>query len=124
MFGGKSIHILGSVRKINLHNFQVATSETVRDINSRIMLNLVREHQLVSRADLMRYSGLQRSTVSAITGQLLADRWLKAGAVGHRRASFNLATTRIFPTDPEAKPRLRGAIALVLQKHLDVPVIG
>ena len=71
------------MRKINLHNFQVANSETVRDINSRIMLNLVRKHQPVSRADLMRYSGLQRSTVSAITGQLIANRWLKEGAMGH-----------------------------------------
>ena len=70
------------MRKIDLNNFQVATSETVRDINSRIMLNLVRKHQPVSRADLMRYSGLQRSTVSAITGQLISERWLKVGAVG------------------------------------------
>jgi len=47
------------VRKIDLNNFRVATSETVRDINSRIMLNLVRRHQPVSRADLMRRSGRQ-----------------------------------------------------------------
>ena len=60
------------MRKIDLNNFQVATSETVRDINSRIMLNLVRKHQPVSRADLMRYSGLQRSTVSAIAERLIA----------------------------------------------------
>jgi predicted NBD/HSP70 family sugar kinase len=71
------------VRKIDLNNFQVATSETVRDINSRIMLNLVRKHQPVSRADLMRYSGLQRSTVSAIAGRLISERWLKEGAVGN-----------------------------------------
>jgi predicted NBD/HSP70 family sugar kinase len=71
------------VRKIDLNNFQVATSETVRDINSRIMLNLVRKHQPVSRADLMRYSGLQRSTVSAIAERLIAERWLKEGAVGN-----------------------------------------
>ncbi len=70
------------MRKIDLNNFQVATNETVRDINSRIMLNLVRKHQPVSRADLMRYSGLQRSTVSAIAGRLIAERWLKEGAVG------------------------------------------
>ena len=70
------------MRKIDLNNFQVATSETVRDINSRIMLNLVRKHQPVSRADLMRYSGLQRSTVSAITERLISERWLKKGAVG------------------------------------------
>jgi predicted NBD/HSP70 family sugar kinase len=71
------------VRKINLNNFQVATNETVRDINSRIMLNLVRKHQPVSRADLMRFSGLQRSTVSAIAERLIAERWLKEGAVGN-----------------------------------------
>jgi predicted NBD/HSP70 family sugar kinase len=71
------------VRKIDLNNFQVATNETVRDINSRIMLNLVRKHQPVSRADLMRYSGLQRSTVSAIAERLIADRWLREGALGN-----------------------------------------
>jgi len=70
------------VRKIDLNNFHVATNETVRDINSRIMLNLVRKHQPVSRADLARYSGLQRSTVSAITGRLISEHWLRKGAVG------------------------------------------
>ena len=80
------------MRKIDLNNFQVATSETARDINSRIMLNLVRKHQPVSRADLMRYSGLQRSTVSVITEQLIAERWLRVGEVGNlprgRRPTF------------------------------------
>lgn len=71
------------MRKIDLLNFQVATNETARQINSRAMLNLVRKHQPISRADLMRYSGLQRSTVSVITGQLIADRWLKEGAMGY-----------------------------------------
>jgi len=70
------------VRKIDLNNFQVATNGTVRDINSRIVLNLVRKHQPVSRADLMRYSGLQRSTVSVITERLISEHWLKEGAVG------------------------------------------
>ena len=35
------------MRKIDLNNSQVATGETVRDSNTRIMLNLVREPQLV-----------------------------------------------------------------------------
>src|ERR1700733_530558 len=80
------------MRKIDLNNFQVATSETARDINSRIMLNLVRKHQPISRADLMRHSGLQRSTVSVITDQLIAERWLREGEVGQlprgRRPTF------------------------------------
>ncbi|HTR43702.1 MAG TPA: ROK family transcriptional regulator [Pseudomonadales bacterium] len=70
------------MRKIDLNNFQVATSETARDINSRIMLNLVRKHQPISRADLMRQSGLQRSTVSVIAEQLIAEGWLREGEVG------------------------------------------
>jgi predicted NBD/HSP70 family sugar kinase len=81
-----------SMRKINLNNFRSATSETARDINSRILLNLVRKHQPLSQADLMRHSGLQRSTVSLITEQLIAERWLREGAVGKtlrgRRPTF------------------------------------
>ena len=62
------------MRQIDLTNFQVATSETARDINRRIMLNLIRRHQPISRADLARQSGLQPSTVSAITEQLIRER--------------------------------------------------
>lgn len=71
------------MRKIDLSNFQVATSETARDINRRIMLNLIRRHQPISRADLARHSGLQRSTVSVITEQLIKERWVTEGASGH-----------------------------------------
>lgn len=70
------------MRKMDLSDFRVATTETVRDINSRVLLNLVRKHQPVSRADLMRRSGLQRSTVSTITERLIAGRWLKEGEQG------------------------------------------
>jgi len=35
--------------------------------------------------------------------------------------SFTHAQTRILPTDPENLPRLRGAIALVAQKHFTLP---
>ena len=71
------------MRRIDLSNFQVATSETARDINRRIVLNLIRTHQPISRADLARHSGLQRSTVSVIAEQLVRDRWITEGANGH-----------------------------------------
>ncbi len=70
------------MRKIDLSNIQVATSETARDINRRVVLNLIRTHQPISRADLARYSGLQRSTVSAITEHLIEERWVTEGAIG------------------------------------------
>lgn len=71
------------MRKIDLNNFQVARSETARDINRRIVLNLIRKNQPISRAGLARQSGLQRSTVSAITEQLIDERWVTEGAIGH-----------------------------------------
>ena len=69
------------MRKIDLSDFRVATSETARDINRRIVLNLIRKHQPISRADLSRHSGLQRSTVSSIAEELISERWVTEGAV-------------------------------------------
>src|ERR1700742_4815105 len=71
------------MRKIDLTNFRVATSETAPHINRRIVLNLIRSHHPISRADLARHSGLQRSTVSVITEQLIKERWVTEGASGH-----------------------------------------
>src|SRR5215469_4553447 len=80
------------MRKIDLNDFRVATSETARDINRRIVLNLIRRHQPISRADLARVSGLQRSTVSLITEQLIQEQWVINGPTGRlprgRRPTF------------------------------------
>ncbi len=70
------------MRKIDLTNFQVATSETARQINRRIALNIIRRNPPMSRADLARRSGMQRSTVSAIVEQLIAEGWVTEGAAG------------------------------------------
>lgn len=61
----------------------IASSSTARDINRQIVLNLVRKHQPVSRADLARLSRLQRSTVSLITEELVAERLVCFGAQGN-----------------------------------------
>jgi predicted NBD/HSP70 family sugar kinase len=71
------------MRKIDLTSFNIATSDTVRNINRRIILDLIRTRQPVSRADLARISGLQRSTISLITEQLLTEQWIMQGALGH-----------------------------------------
>lgn len=69
-------------RKKESNGFQIATARTARDINRRIILNLIRKLQPVTRADLARHTRLQRSTVSAITEQLIAERWVTTGALG------------------------------------------
>jgi predicted NBD/HSP70 family sugar kinase len=71
---------------------QGVSSEVVRDINRRLILNLIRTRHLISRADLARISGLQRSTVSLIVEQLIEERWVLEGPTGRlprgRRPTF------------------------------------
>lgn len=71
---------------------QVASSEVVRDINRRVVLNLIRTRQPLSRADLARLSGLQRSTISSIVEELIEERWVLEGPMGRlprgRRPTF------------------------------------
>jgi len=71
---------------------QVASSEVVRDINRRVVLNLIRTKQPISRADLARVSGLQRSTISLIVEELIQEHWVLEGATGRlprgRRPTF------------------------------------
>ena len=38
--------------------------------------------------------------------------------------NFTHATTRVVPADPAAHPRLRGTIALVLEKHFGAPAFA
>jgi predicted NBD/HSP70 family sugar kinase len=61
---------------------QAASSETARDTNRTIILELIRLAGAVSRADLARLSGLQKSTVSAIVEELLESRWICEGETG------------------------------------------
>src|SRR6516165_1736874 len=71
---------------------QGASSEMARDINRRLLLNLIRTRHPISRADLARLSGLQRSTVSLIVEQLIDEHWVLEGPTGRlprgRRPTF------------------------------------
>src|SRR5215469_8867158 len=73
-------HPIG-IRHIDLTRVQPASSETARTINRDIVLELIREHQPTSRAELARLSRLQRSTVSQIVEQLIRERWVREGPV-------------------------------------------
>src|SRR5579872_2719799 len=77
---------------IDLERVQTASSEVIRDINRRIVLNLIRTRQPISRADLARASGLQRSTISLIVEELIEEHWVIEGPTGRlprgRRPTF------------------------------------
>ncbi len=59
---------------------QLASSEIARDINRDVILEVIRANQPISRAELSRLSGLQRSTVSLIVDQLIREQWVREGA--------------------------------------------
>ena len=69
-----------------------ASNKIPRQINRNLIFNQIRTRQPISRADLARVSGLQRSTVSLIVEELLAERWIVEGSMGHlprgRRPTF------------------------------------
>ena len=70
------------MRKSDPHRFQVAGRNTAREINRRILLNIVRSRQPLSRAELARIMGTRRAAVSLIVNDLIADGLLYEGAKG------------------------------------------
>jgi N-acetylglucosamine repressor len=70
------------MRKINTRDFRVATRTTSRDINRRIALNLIREHQPISRADLARWMNVTRGVVSVLVQELIDQDVIYEGATG------------------------------------------
>jgi N-acetylglucosamine repressor len=70
------------MRRINPSRFSVATRGTSREINRSIVLNLVRAHQPISRADLARAMSVSRGAVTLIVNDLLREGLVVEGATG------------------------------------------
>jgi predicted NBD/HSP70 family sugar kinase len=70
------------MRKINTRDFHVATRTTSRDINRHIALNLIRENQPISRADLARRMNMTRGVVSVLVQELIGQGVIFEGATG------------------------------------------
>lgn len=61
------------MRKINTRSFRLATRGTPREVNRQIVLNLIREHQPISRAELARRMGLRRAALTTMVRELIAS---------------------------------------------------
>lgn len=68
------------MRKIDTHNFVRATRFTAREVNRQIVLNLVREHQPISRAELARRMKIGRGMVTSLVNELIAEGAIYEGA--------------------------------------------
>jgi predicted NBD/HSP70 family sugar kinase len=70
------------MRKINSKDFKVATRTTSRDINRRIALNIIRENQPLSRADLARKMKITRGVAGTLVQELIDQRMIVEGSTG------------------------------------------
>jgi len=97
------------MRRVDLTRLELASSETARKINRDILLQLVHARQPISRADLSRRSGLQRSTVSQITEQLIAEGWIREGATARlprgRRPTMLVLNNDLVVIAVDIRPR-------------------
>ncbi len=73
------------MQKIDPRNFQRATRTTSKEINRQIVLNLVREYQPISRADLARRMEVARGMVSPLVNELIEGGLLYESATGTSR---------------------------------------
>jgi predicted NBD/HSP70 family sugar kinase len=71
------------MRKIDTRNFSRATRTTPKEINRQIVLNLVRERQPISRADLARCMGVARGMVTPLVNELLEEGLIYEGSTGN-----------------------------------------
>ncbi len=78
--GGRSRYTY--TRKPNLANVKAAGHDMLRLVNRRILLSIISDRQLTSRAEMAKISGLNKATVSTITGELLRDRYVIEDGVG------------------------------------------
>jgi predicted NBD/HSP70 family sugar kinase len=70
------------VPRSHARELRVATRQTPRAINEQIVLNLLRSHQAMSRAELARRLGMQRSAVGRIVAGLIERGLVWEGATG------------------------------------------
>jgi ROK family len=93
------------MRRINSSAFRIARRGTSREINRQISLNLVREKQPISRADLARLMGMRPGAVSLIVNDLLRAGLVFEGAKGQSKGGRR-------PTQLYIETRRRCALAV------------
>ena len=69
-------------RKPNLSGVRAAGHNVLRLANRRILLNIVSDRQPISRAEIAKLSGLNKGTISTITGELLREKFVIEEATG------------------------------------------
>ncbi|HEY4217104.1 MAG TPA: ROK family protein [Gemmatimonadaceae bacterium] len=97
------------MRKINTRNYRLATRSTPREVNRQIVLNLIREHQPISRAELSRRMNVRRAALTGIVRDLIAggavtESLAKAAVRGRRPKLLSVPTTGRLAVAVDLRP--------------------
>src|SRR5260221_11381913 len=89
------------MRKINTRNFRLPNQSTPRDVNRRIVLNLIREYQPIGGAELARRMSVRRGTLTRLVRELvdsgaILERATAATARGRRPTMLCVRTRGRF----------------------------
>jgi N-acetylglucosamine repressor len=104
------------MRKLNTRNYRLATRATPREVNRQIVLNLIRENQPISRAELARRMNVRRAALTDIVRDLIAggavyDSGPAAAARGRRPRLLGVRTSGRLVVAVDLRPG-RTSIAL------------
>jgi predicted NBD/HSP70 family sugar kinase len=104
------------MRKINTRSFRLATRATPREVNRQIVLNLIREFQPISRAELARRMNVRRAALTAIVRDLISagdveETGTAIAARGRRPTLMRIRTTDRTAIAVDVRP---GATAVAL----------
>ena len=99
------------MRKINSRDFRVATRSTSREINRRIALTVIHEHQPISRAELARRMKVTRGVAGVLVQELIDQ--------GHSLFIGKFLNSEASYEDGEVGDRAQYA-----EKHLEPPLIS
>lgn len=103
------------MRKINTRNFRVATRSTLHEINQKIVLNLIREHNPISRAELARRMNVRRAALTQIVRELLDSKEIietgtAVAARGRRPTLLRIRTSGRLAIAVDVRPTLTSVI--------------
>ena len=105
------------MRKINTRSYRLATRSTPREVNRQIVLNLIREQQPISRAELARRMNVRRASLTGIVRDLLhagdiEETGTAAAARGRRPMLLRVRTHGRLAVAVDVRPGLT-SVALV-----------
>ena len=119
---GTRQNMIRGMQKVDLAYVQLASSEIARDVNRDVVLEVIRANQPISRAELARRSGLQRSTVSLIVNQLIEELWVREGALTRlprgRRPTMVVLNDDLVMLVTDIRPKMATVAVVDLNGHL------